>query len=79
MCEKNENWVRSEKFSNVAKLFLLYFCAPKTKQHVSGPNSAQNLDNFRPEPDPKIPLHLTTSGVAKDGDTRGGISWCHSS
>ena len=32
MSEKTESYVRSEKVSNVAKLFLLYFSAPKTKR-----------------------------------------------
>ena len=34
-------------FSNVAKFFLLYFCAPKTKST----SQAQNFVNFRPKPD----------------------------
>ena len=36
-------------FSNVAKLFWLYFCAPKTKSM----SQARNFGNFRPEPDRK--------------------------
>ena len=31
MPEKKRKLIRSEKFSNVAKLFRSYFCSPKTK------------------------------------------------
>ena len=42
----------SEKFKNVAKLFWLYFCAPKTKHLSQVRNKPEIFVNFRPEPGP---------------------------
>ena len=58
--KKNESYVRSEKFSNVAKLFWLYFCAPKIKSTSQARFKPEIFVNFRPEPDPKSPARLTT-------------------
>ena len=40
----------SEKFSNVAKLFRLYFCASKTKSTSQARIKPEIFVNFRPEP-----------------------------
>ena len=42
----------SEKFSNIAKLFWLYFCAPKTKSTSQARIKPEILVNFRPDPGP---------------------------
>ena len=68
MLEKNESVVTNEEFSNVAKLFLLYFCAPKTKSTSQAQikfeifvNLRPKSDpNSRPEPDPKNLARLTS-------------------
>ena len=49
MSEKIRKLSKVWKFSSVAKLFWLYFCAPKTKST----SQARNFVNFRrPEPGP---------------------------
>ena len=52
----------SEKFSNVAKLMWLYFCAPRTKSTSQARIKPEIFVNFRPEPesDPKSPARPTT-------------------
>ena len=42
----------SEKFSNAAKLFRLYFCAPKTKSRSQARIKPKIFVNFRPDPEP---------------------------
>ena len=39
MPKKPENLIRSEKFSNVARLFWLYFGTPKKNQKNSAPKA----------------------------------------
>ena len=58
--KKSESKVRSEKFSNIADLFLLFFCTSKTKSTSHARIKPDIFVNFRPEPDPKSPARLTT-------------------
>ena len=58
--KKNEIWVRSKNFSNVAKLLWLFFCTPKTKGTSQARIKPEIFVNFRPEPEPKSPARLTT-------------------
>ena len=44
------SYSRSEKFSNVAKLFWLYFCALKTKSTSQARIKLEIFVNFRPNP-----------------------------
>ena len=47
------SYCRSEKFSNLSKLFWLYFFELKTKSMSQAPFKTEIFVNFRPEPDPK--------------------------
>ena len=71
--KKSESKVRSKKFTNIAKLFLLFFCTAKTKSTYQVRIKSDIFVNFRPEPgpnlartrpepepDPKSPARLTT-------------------
>ena len=58
--KKCESKVRSEKFSNIANLFLLFFCTSKTKSTSQARIKPDIFVNFRPEPDPKSPARLIT-------------------
>ena len=55
MLKKPESQLRYEKFSNVAKLFRLYFCTPKKKKTV----------RRRPELTPKFLSNLIPNPARK--------------
>ena len=50
--KKSESKVRSKKFTNIAKLFLLFFCTAKTKSTYQVRIKSDIFVNFRPEPGP---------------------------
>ena len=50
--KKPKSYVWSKKFSNLAKLFWVYFCAPKTKSTSQAQIKPEIFVNFRPEPGP---------------------------
>ena len=50
--KKSESKVRSEKFSNIANLFLLFSCTLKTKSTSQARIKHDIFVNFRPKPGP---------------------------
>ena len=58
--KKNESLVRSEKFSNLVILVLFWYRTSKTKSTSQARIKPEIFVNFRPEPDPKSPVRLTT-------------------
>ena len=48
--KKPESWVRSKKFSNITKLFWLFFCTPKKKVRLRPELSPKLLSTLGPNP-----------------------------
>ena len=68
--KKSESKVRSEKFSNIANLFLLFFVHVRQKIRLRPELSPTFLSTFgptwpEPEPDPKSLARLTTPPLSK--------------
>ena len=55
---KKKTKVTCKEFSNVAKLFWWYFCAPTTENTSQVRTKPEIFVNF--DPDPKTPARLTT-------------------
>ena len=60
MPKKPESLVTSEKFSNVARLFWLYFGTPKKKQHALARFKPEIFVNFRSQTRLKQPGPIST-------------------
>ena len=55
--KKPESWVMSKKFSNIAKLFWLFFCTSKTKSTSQARFKPEIFFNFRPRPEKPGPTY----------------------
>ena len=74
--KKSESKVRSEKFSNIANLFLLFSCTPNTKSMSQARIKHDIFVNFRPKPGPNPARTRPDLQLRRSMQLNGGSASC---